>query len=364
MRALLELSRAVAADLAAEFHNDPRGELTAWFHVALEREGMVARLYRREAIESRFESLPGGLARSAIEKLKGIGVQEAKHVAYIRALLAPDSAWPRVAFRETWGRLQGIVVDHIAGANTIVRAIGLIMLELGARSSRERAAARTVAGLGACEFLKFSRTLEITAVESYQRIVALLAALHPQSALPDSFAVHVKILGILRDERVHRDVFHVLYGAFGGEKTRHDSETTELPESVATWPITSPADLNAVCRAILTFHYGVAVPSGAPPHAAMRAAVDYWRWQMANPFRTSYLVECQRQDVFHPQGDILLLGTAGLEDMALEKFRCRVMPSLDSVVSHSRAVQQTREGDSSPSAWQSCGAEQEPDTIA
>ncbi len=357
MRALLELSRAVAAELAAEFHNDPRGELTAWLHVALEREGMVARLYRREAIESRFESLPGGLARSAIEKLKGIGVQEAKHVAYIRALLAPDSAWPRVALRETWGRLQGIVVDHIAGANTVARAIGLIMLQLGARSSRERAAARTVAGLGACEFLKFSRTLEITAVESYQRVVALLAALRLQGAWPDSFAVNVKILEILRDERVHRDVFHVLYGAFGGEKTRHDSETTELPESVANRPISSPADLTEVCRAILTFHYGVAVPSDAPPHAAVRAAIDYWRWQMANPFGTSYLVECQRQDVFHPQGDILLLGTAGLEDTALEKFCYRVMPWADCVVSHSRAVQQSREGNISASARQSCGVE-------
>jgi hypothetical protein len=318
MEELIQLSRAAAAELASEFRGDPRGELAAWLHIALQREGLVASLYEGQSVESRLQSLPKHFARSAVAKVNGICASEEKHVTVIRALLAADCAWPQVALEEGWGRLQGFVLSQLAGTNDFARAIARILLELGAGSARERAAGRAVAGLDARGFLGFSRTLEITAVESYQRVVALLAALRrTASAASNSFDVDLKLLGILRDERVHRDVFHVLYGAFGGaaapsSRSRH-AGVTELPESITTLPIVSRADLNTVCRAILTFHYGAVLPSNAPPEEAFRTAVDYWRWQMENPLRRSYLVERQRQDVFLPEGDILLLGTAGLQ---------------------------------------------------
>lgn len=315
----LELSRAVAADLAAEFRDDPRGELAAWLHIALEREGMVASLYQRHSVESRFERLPKRLSRAAIALVSDVCANEEKHVAAIRALLATDRAWPHTAFKESWGRLQGMVLNQIAAANPVVRALAPLVLTLGARSYRERAAASTVAELDTSGFLKLSRTLEITAVESYQRVVALLTApSHPERPLPYSLALHLEMLGILRDERVHRDIFHVLYRTFGTDGARrgaHDAVVTELPERVATRPISSPAELNEVCRAILVFHYGAALPSGAPPDEAMRVAVDFWRWHMQNPRRKSYLVERQRQDLFASRRDILLLGTAGLESV-------------------------------------------------
>jgi hypothetical protein len=321
MQEFIHLSRAVAADLAAEFRDDPEGELAAWLQVALEREGTIARLYRRRTVERRFASLPAPLARCAITKLNGIGAREAQHVTVIRALAAAQSAWPHVALKESWGRLQGIVLSHLAGANAFARVVALIMLNLGARSSSECAAARTVAGLDARGFLALSRTLEITAVESYQRILALLAALSDRDGSLHNVTVRCKLLGILRDERVHRDVFHILHVALdpeGGTARAGDAET-ELPESVATRPIAGPADLNALCRAILALHYGAAIPRGAPRDDARRAAVDFWRWQMENPLRTSYLVEYQRQDLLRPDGDVLLLGTAGLEDVARER---------------------------------------------
>jgi hypothetical protein len=313
MEALIALSRAVAADLAAEFRDDPRAELAAWLHIALEREAMVASLYQEQSVESRLKSLPKSMARSTIAKVNAICANEEAHVTVIRALLM-DRPWPQLALTESWGRLQGIVLSQLAGSNAFAQLIALILLELGARSDRERAAGRTLAGLDAGGFLKFSRTLEVTAVESYQRIATLLAALRrAHSAPPSSLSVHLKILGILRDERVHRDVFHVLHRAFGGDGA-HRSDgagATELPDSITTRPISSPAELNAVCRAILTFHYGAALPANAPPEEAMRATVDYWRWQMENPFGKSYFVECQRQNVCG-EADILLLGTAGL----------------------------------------------------
>jgi hypothetical protein len=313
----LELSRAVAADLATEFHDDPRGELTAWLHIALERESVVASLYQRHSVETRFEPLPKRLSRAAIAIVSGVCANEEKHVSAIRALLATDRAWPQTALKEGWGRLQGIVLNQLAGTNPVVRALAPIVLTLGARSYRERAAASAVAELDACGFLKLSRTLEITAVESYQRVVALLTG--PSRPALYSLALHLEMLGILRDERVHRDIFHVLYRTFGNDEARRrarKSGATELPDRIATRPITGPAELKKVCRAILLFHYGAALPSGAPPEEAMRVVVDYWRWQMANPQRTSYLVEHQRQDVFAAGRDTLLLGTAGLEDVA------------------------------------------------
>lgn len=314
MEALIELSRAVAADLAAEFRDDPRAELAAWLHIALEREAMVASLYQEQSVESRLKFLPQSLARSTIAKVNAICANEEAHVTVIRALLAADRPWPQLALTEGWGRLQGIVLSQLAGNNAFAQVIALILLELGARSDRERTAGRTLAGLDAGGFLKFSRTLEVTAVESYQRIATLSAALRrAHTASPASLVVDLKILGILRDERVHRDVFHVLHRAFGGDGA-HRSDgagATELPDSIMTRPISSPAELNAVCRAILTFHYGAALPAHAPPDEVMRTAVDYWRWQMENPFGKSYFVECQQQNVCG-EADILLLGTAGL----------------------------------------------------
>ena len=315
----LELSRAVAADLAAEFRSDPRGELAAWLHIALERESMVASLYQRHSVESRLEPLPKRLARAAIALVSGVCANEEKHVVAIRALLATDRAWPKAALKESWGRLQGMVLNQLAAANPVVRALAPIVLTLGARSHRERAAASAVGKLDAGGFLQLSRTLEITAVESYQRVIALLTApSRPEHALPYSLALHLEMLGILRDERVHRDVFHVLSRIFGNDGARpriRHSVATELPDRIATRPIASPAELKQVCRAILMFHYGAALPSDAPPDETIRTAVDYWRWHMENPLRKSYLVERQRQDVFASGRNILLLGTAGLEDV-------------------------------------------------
>jgi len=316
----LDLSRTVAADLADEFRDNPRGELAAWLHIALEREGVVASLYQRHSVESRFAPFPKRLARAAIALVSGVCANEEKHVAAIRALLDIDRAWPRATLKESWGRLQGMVLNQLAGSNAIVRALAPIVLTLGTRSHGERAAASAVAELDACGFLKLSRTLEITAVESYQRIIALLTGpLRPENGPPYSLPLHLQMLGILRDERVHRDVFHVLYRTFGNAADRRRARkavVTELPDWIATRPISGPAELKEVCRAILSFHYGAAVPFGAPPDEVMRAAVDYWRWQMENPVRKSYLVERQRQEVFGSGRGMLLLGTAGLDDVA------------------------------------------------
>jgi hypothetical protein len=188
-----------------------------------------------------------------------------------------------------------------------------------------------VAELDARGFFELSRTLEITAVESYRRVVALLTALSSSGTSPYSLSLHLEILGMLRDERVHRDVFHVLSGACGGDRLgprrARKSGATELPDSIVTRSISGSADLNTVGRAILTFHYGAAIPAGAPPDETMRTAVAYWRWQMENPLRTSYFVECQRQDVFRYRGNILLLGTAGLEDVVRgrKSIRCHLL---------------------------------------
>ena len=339
MEELIALSRSVAAELAAEFRSDPRGELAAWLHIALEREGLVASLYDRHSVESRLASLPKQLARSVLAKLNGICSNEETHVTVIRSLLAAECGWPQVALEEVWGRLQGFVLSQLASTNAFRRALARILLELGARSDRERAAGRAVAGLDVGGFLKFSRTLEVTAVESYQRIAALLAGLRSERTASHSLALHLQILRILRDERVHRDVLHVLYGTFGGDTRRRRrvarSEETEFPHRLATRPLSSRAELNAVCRTILTFHYGAALTPGASRAEVMGTAVDYWRWQMENPRRTSYFVEHQRQDVLLPQGDILLLGTAGLEhvlrgisSMRSRRFDRRLVPRL------------------------------------
>ena len=340
MEELVELSRAVAADLAAQFRGDPRGELAAWLHIALEREGLVASLYDRQSVERRLHYLPRHLARSALAKLNGICANEETHVAIIRALVAADSPWAQVMFEEGWGRLQGFVLSQLASTDALRCAIARLLLELGARSDRERAAGRAVAGLDIGGFLKFSRTLEVTAVESYHRIAALLAALRRRERGDRACALHVKILRILRDERVHRDVLHVLHAAFGGDAAprRCDaSGVTELPEALANRHISSRAELNAVVRDILAFHYGAALPLGAGPDEALRIAVHYWRWQMQNPLRKSYLVECQGRDVFHPNANILLLGTAGLQhvvravpSMRVARFDRRLIPQLNS----------------------------------
>jgi len=367
MQELIALSRGVAAELATAFRGDPRGELAAWLHIALQREGLVASLYDRHSVEGRLQSLPKDIARSALAKLNGICANEESHVAVIRALLAPACPWPQRVLEEGWGRLQGLVLGQLAGSNALTRAVAQLLLEIGARSTDERAAGRAVAGLDVGGFLRFSRTLEVTAVESYQRVARLLAVLHRRErGSSHSLTLSLQILRILRDERVHRDVLHVLYGAFGGDGSlagRHEEGATELPESITTRPIASRADLNAVCRAILAFHYGAALPADASPDDAMRAAADYWRWQLADPRRTSYLGERQRRDALSPDGDILLLGTAGLQHVVrgIPSIRCqrfdrRLIPRLvaERRSRHARRTRPTPTGAKSrtpTSAW-------------
>ncbi|HVN86123.1 MAG TPA: hypothetical protein VMW17_14890 [Candidatus Binatia bacterium] len=312
MRELIELSRGAAAELATEFRGNPRGELAAWLHIALEREGLVASLYERRSVESQLQSLPKPLGRSVLAKVNGICANEEHHVAMIRTLLARECAWLQIAVEESWGRMQGFVLGQLAGTSAWGRAVALLLLEIGARSPRERAAGHAVVGLDLGGFLRFSRTLEVTAVESYQRIAALLTVLRQQPrGASYSPALHLAILRILRDERVHRDVLHVLSTAFGASESRRRGDgATELPACIVARPVASRTDLNEVCRAILLFHYGVAIPADASPADVACAAADFWRWQMEDPSRRSYLVDCQHHDL--SAGDVRLLGAAGL----------------------------------------------------
>ncbi len=335
MQELIRLSRGVATELAAKFRGDPGGELTAWLHIALEREALVASLYDGRSMERRLESLPWRLGRCAAAKVNAIRSNEETHVATIRALLGADCALRR-ALTEGWGRLQGLVLSQLASSQDFARAIGLFLLELGARSADERAAGQAVASLEAGDFLTFSRALEITAVESYQRVATLLTTLRRAGGQPPySIALHLTLVRILRDERVHRDVFHVLHRALNGaEAVRARAPFTELPSAIAAQPATNAAELNALCRAILAFHYGVGVPAGALPNELAAAAAGYWRWQLRNPRRHSYLIEHQMRHPLPTDREILLCGTAGLGGLlrAARSFRRfsneRVLPRL------------------------------------
>ncbi len=313
MQELIRLSRGVAAELASKFRGDPGGELIAWLQIALEREALVASLYDGRSMESRLASLPWHLGRCAAGKVNAIRANEETHVAAIRALLAGDCPLRR-ALREGWGRLQGFVLSQLASSQAFVRAIGLFLLELGARSPDERAAGRAVASLDAGAFLTFSRTLEITAVESYQRVATLLTRLRRAGGRPPySTSLHLKLVRILRDERVHRDVFHVLHRALNGpEISPSRAPFTELPGALAAHRIANAAQLNDVCRAILSFHYGVAIPERASGKEVADAAVSYWRWQLGHPRRHSYVMEHQLWQVLPRPDEILLCGTAGL----------------------------------------------------
>ena len=319
MDEFIAFSRAVAADLAAEFRDDPQGELAAWLRIALEREGMVASLYRSQSAEARFAAIPKRWTRAVLAKVNAICANEESHVNIIRGLFAPQLAWPHVALKESWGRLQGIVLNQLAGASSFGQAMGRVMLRLGARSSQERAAATAVARLDACGFLQLSRTLEVTAVESYERIVTLMSLLRRRRRSPPAVvALQLQLIGILRDERVHRDVFAVLCNTFPAtavpDGAAQATRASAIPKQVAARPLDSPAELNAVCRDILTFHYGAALPRGASPAATLQTALEYWHWQLKHPLRRSFFAESQRRRSAGDSADVLLLGTAGLDD--------------------------------------------------
>ncbi len=313
MQELIRLSRGVAAELAAKFRGDPAGELAAGLHIALERESLVASLYDGHSMGSRLESLPWRVGRCAAAKVNAIRSNEETHVAIIRALLGADCLVRR-ALTEGWGRLQGMVLNQLASSQALARAMGLFLLELGARSAEERAAGRAVASLDAGHFLTFSRTLEVTAVESYQRVATLLTMLRRAGGRPPyTLSLHLTLLRILRDERVHRDVFHVLHRMLNGaEAAPARAPYTELPTAIAAQPVSSATELNGLCRTILAFHYGVAIPAGAAPEEVVDAAVSYWQWQLSHPRRHSYLFEHQMRQPLPPERDILLCGTAGL----------------------------------------------------
>jgi hypothetical protein len=144
--------------------------------------------------------------------------------------------------------------------------------------------------------------------------------------------MQLKILSILRDEQVHRDVLQVLCARLSGRAfRRHHGEPTATTVGcarISTYAMASSADLNQVCRAILAFHYGAVLPAGAGREQILNTAAAYWRWQAANPWRESYLVDHQRRDPFGPGGDIVLLGTAGFEHV-VKGMRSVVLQRLD-----------------------------------
>jgi hypothetical protein len=174
---ILAHTRAVAAELASEFRDNPMAELELWATTAQQREAMVVRLYDAAAIEQRLPKCAGEpevlpVIRKAIG---GIWAQERSHTTLVESLRILDET--RLASAHSLlGAIEGRVT-HFATASSWTRSIATFLIGLGRAAGHAPEFTQGFRALTPREFFRFSHELETTAKEGYARILELLARL-------------------------------------------------------------------------------------------------------------------------------------------------------------------------------------------
>lgn len=329
MEEFLTISRATAAGLQQQFDGDPEAELAAWLDLALEREGMVSRLYGSTGTKRLLANLGSETKKAA----KGVWADEQGHAAYLQAVQDTEAmivSKPRMT--KLWGELQGIVTAHATTGGTLGSLMARVLMRIGAKSIEKKAVAE-IQKLDDCGFCFFSHILEVTAVEGYDRMLQPLSGL--RTPPPLDFGLELKLLRVLSEERAHRDLFGTMW-------FRNRCSDPDDPRSVLIAKGMDPTVLAAITKApsisdaflmVLQHHMGAASDPDLSVDADDQLAADYWQWRIANPFAISYLVQKQGLDLASHGRRVVLMGPINLatlvadatvidlDDEMIEQFR-------------------------------------------
>jgi hypothetical protein len=216
---ILTHTRAMAAELARAFRDDPTAELEMWARTAQRREAMVVMLYDSDAMKQRLPKRPGEPEVLAVVRkaIGGIWAQERTHTTLVEALRTLDES-RLVAAYSVLGSLEGGVA-HRATVDGWMGFVAASLLGLARATGAAPGFTKAFRSLTPRQFFRFSHELETTAKEGYVRILELLAELGPpegagtfstESALKFGVTGPYEFAKTLAEECFHAAVFQQL----------------------------------------------------------------------------------------------------------------------------------------------------------
>jgi hypothetical protein len=210
-----EFTHRVAAAVAAEHADDPLGELVVWLHLALRREASVGEIYGVANLERRLAEVraPDDVHQLMRLAIGGIWAQEKAHAAYLQAMLMAidpaSSFWRRLGARldGVAGALEGYVLSGCTSPSQLMRAKAACLLAVGRQVQDVPGFVSSLGTLSFGDFCRFNAELEITAVDGYQRMLALLHQLAARGSFHAATTLLIDIGRMIQDERFHNLIF-------------------------------------------------------------------------------------------------------------------------------------------------------------
>lgn len=211
---ILKHTEIIAAELAAEFKNDPKGELDAWVSTAQQREEMVVQIYNALNLKARIPDQPGaeaGTVETVREVIASIWAQEASH-ATLMAKLRVVGGQGGVPLKGMQGKVEGLMTSWATSNG----ALGTIARATIGASRIINAAPAFTGALGAMslgDFFLFSAELEQTAKNGYRRIIELLQQLKQKGQAPVyGRLAQYEFATTLAEESFHQAIFERMSG--------------------------------------------------------------------------------------------------------------------------------------------------------
>jgi len=212
---VLRFTREVARNLASDYSDRPREELSVWISSALEREAMVTRYYATSALTRRLTHLDADHREFIGRVVLGIWAEEEAHAKYLHSIEHVGRGNAAATLTAMWGRLQGSAITSATSAPALRRAVVRLCFALGHCVGKVPDFAAELDELGLRDFFSFSAELEETAEEGYRRIGQLLRAefadptsLSEAGAPPIGFPFHID--KIRMEEEFHRAAYNAL----------------------------------------------------------------------------------------------------------------------------------------------------------
>lgn len=214
---ILDYTHRVAGELAQRCAGDREMELAAWLGMAEQREAMVVQVYDLDAVRRR---MPAGaddtgrqVAELAAKALGSIWAQETSHTTLLDSLrrVGGIDGARRDALR---GSLEGLVTS-LATDSGISGHVARWLVGISRKFDLAPEFTAALAPMSFATFCRFSRELEQTAAEGYERIADLQqriedADITAAAARRYGILLHHEVAKTLAEERFHAAVLEAV----------------------------------------------------------------------------------------------------------------------------------------------------------
>jgi hypothetical protein len=213
-------TEALAARYRTTFQGDPWSELLAWLEIAARREAMVREVYGAAQRRERLPEITCPAEATAWDALTEIWQQEAVHTEAIHCRLSDGAFTSRgsalkVDVLQLVGEAEGRMLCALTSKRpTLGQLLAKLVTQLGTAVAPAMvpALAGELRALDSREFFRLAAVLELTARQSYERMLEVMGMLSRLSLVPviQQIGFSNEVSRIRRDEQFHQDAFGVM----------------------------------------------------------------------------------------------------------------------------------------------------------